>query len=258
MATRKRQLAAALLLGAVLALQSAAGSSAEGPTVEASSAGAGFTWKPSTASVGIGGTVGFKNPSSVVPHGVNWTGGPEKPSCSGVPAGQESVDWSGSCTFAQSGTYTFVCPVHPTEMKGTISVVSGEAPPGTPPPPEGSPESPLQGSASSAVKVAKSQRGSSVRGSVDLSPASVGGRLEVTLLARRASLFAAQRPATSRVGRLVRSPSTAGRLAFTVTLKRAARKALRIKKKLSLTVQVVVTPPGRAALTLKRGVILHV
>jgi plastocyanin len=257
MATRKRQLALALLLGGAFALQSAAGSSAEGPAIEAASAGAGFTWKPSSATVGAGGTVGFKNPSSVVPHGVNWTGGPEKPSCSGVPAGQESTNWSGSCTFAQAGTYTFICPVHPTEMKGTITVTSGEAPPGPPPPPEGSPESPLQGSAAHALKIAKSQHGGSVRGSVDLSQASVGGRLEVTLLASRASLSAAQRPATSRVGRLVRSASRAGRIAFAVSLKRAARKALRSKKKLPLTVQVVVTPSGQAALTLKRGVVLH-
>jgi hypothetical protein len=33
---------------------------------------------------------------------------------------------------------------------------------------------------------------------------------------------------------------------------------LKASKKLALTVQIVVTPPGRAALTLKKGVVLHV
>jgi hypothetical protein len=133
-------------------------------------------------------------------------------------------------------------------MKGTIMVTSTAAPPAPPPPPGGTPESPLNGSVSRALKLAKSQHGNAVRGSLALSQASAGGRLEVLLLAKRCG----------RVGRLSRSYLKAGRLAFTVPLKPRARRMLRASKKLPLTVQIVVTPPGRAALTLKRGVVLHV
>jgi plastocyanin len=258
MPTRKRQFALALLAASVLALQFVPGSSADGPTIEsAEREGPSYFWRPSTASVSLGGTVNFKSSSTIIPHGLKWTGGPMEPTCTGVPIEGEKTNWSGSCTFAQAGAYSFVCSVHPTEMKGTITVSSTETPPGgTPPPPPGSTESPLQGSASQALKLAKSQRGESVRGSVNLSPASAGGKLEVLLLAKRASLSAGG-SATRRVGRIVRSPLRAGWVAFTVALKSPARRALRSRKKLPLTAQVIVRPPGRAALTLKRGVVLH-
>jgi plastocyanin len=256
MGARKRQFLVALLLGGGAVLQFVAQSSADAPTIEAAGPSPTYFWKPSTATVGLGGTVTFRNTSTSVPHGVRWTGGPEKPSCPGVPVEGEETSWSGDCTFAQPGTYAFVCTVHPTEMKGTITVLSGESPPPPPPPPGGSQESPLQGSASSALQLAKSQRGSAVRGSVALSQASAGGRLEVILLARQASISAAK-PPMARVGRLVRSPLSAGRASFVVPLKRSARLVLRRNKKLSLRVHVLVTPPGRTAVTLTRGVVLH-
>lgn len=263
MAVGTRQVLVALVLGGAAALHFAAPSSAEGPTIEPAGGGSGgYFWSPSTATVGMGGTVNFRSTSTTVPHGVRWTGGPEKPTCgSGVPVEQEKTDWSGGCTFAQAGTYAFVCTVHPTEMKGTITVTTTETPPVTPPPPGGSPESapesPLQGAASRALKLAKGQRGSSVSGSLDLSQASAGGKLQVILLATRASMAAAS-SATTRVGRLVRSPIRAGRVSFTVGLERRARRALQARGRLPLTVQVIVKPPGRAALTLRRGVVVHV
>jgi plastocyanin len=245
MGTRMRRLPLALLLGLMFALPFAAGSSADGPTIEAAGPGSnGYYWKPSSATVGPGGSVSFKNVSAVVPHGVTWTGGPEKPSCSGVPVEQEKTNWNGTCTFAQAGTYDFVCTVHPTEMKGAIAVASTEGPP--PPPPGGSKESPLKGPASRALRVAKSQHGSKVRGSVNLSEASAGGKLEVVLLAGH------------RLGRLVQSSLKAGRVAFVVPLKGGARRSLKDKERLALTVRVVVKAPGQAALILKRGVTLHV
>ncbi|HEY7255865.1 MAG TPA: plastocyanin/azurin family copper-binding protein [Solirubrobacterales bacterium] len=237
------------MLGAAGVLHFVTTSTADGPTIESAGPGSnGYFWRPSTATVGVGGSVSFKSASLSVPHGVRWTGGPESPSCSGVPVEQEKTGWSGSCTFAQAGTYSFVCTVHPTEMKGTITVSSTEVPAGPPPPPGRSSESPLNGAASRALRLAKSQHGSSVRGSIELSPASAGGRLEVLLLAKRGS----------RVGRFSRSSLEAGRLSFAVPLKPRARRSLRASKRLPLTVEVVVTPPGRAALTLKRGVVLHV
>jgi plastocyanin len=246
-----------MVIGTAAALHSVAASIAEGPTIEAASAGAGYVWKPSTATVGPGGTVSFKNTSAVVPHGVTWTGGPETPSCTGVPVNQEKTNWSGDCTFAQAGSYAFVCTVHPNEMKGTITVSSG----GTknpPPPSTGGPESPLAGPASRALKIAKDQRGGSVRGSIDLAQAGAGGKLEVDLLARRASLFGAGKSGTARVGRLMRSNLRAGRVPFVVVIKRLARRALRSHERLALTVRVILDPPGQKAVKMARRVVLHV
>jgi plastocyanin len=233
-------------------------SSAEGPTIEASgNETTGYSWRPSTASVGLAGTVAFRNPSASVYHGLTWTGGPTKPSCAGVPIDGEKVNWSGTCTFTQAGTYTFICPVHPTEMKGSISVSAAEAPPGTTPPPGGTTESPLQGTVSEALKLAKSQKGTSVRGSINLSQASAGGKFEALLFAKRSSLSTKGGRGMSQVGRFVSTSLYAGRLSFVVPLKGVARRALTRLEKLSLSVKLVVTPPGRAALTLKRGVVLH-
>jgi plastocyanin len=254
---RGRLIPLALLLTSTAALHFVTGSSATGPTIEAAEGGGGYLWRPSSATVGPGGTVTFKSASGVVPHGVTWTGGPERPSCSGVPIDQEKTAWSGECAFAQPGTYDFVCYVHPVEMKGTITVSSAESPSSPAPSPGGATESPLRGRASRALRLARSQRGTSVRGSVDLSPVSAGGRLEVLLLARRASLSAAGHSARKRVGRLVRSPLRAGRVSFSVSLRGPARRALRREGKLRLKVKVIVMPPGRAALTLTRGVSLH-
>lgn len=255
---RRRRLLVALLLALAAALQSVSASSAEGPTIESASDGPyGYAWKPSTAAIGAGGSVTFRSTSAVIPHGVTWKSVPETPSCNGVPIDEEKTSWSGSCTFAQPGSYAFVCSVHPTEMKGTVTVSSGEAPP-TNPPPGGSSESPLAGRASSALRVARSQRGGAVRGSIALSQAAAGGKLEIQLLARRAALLGAGRSGTMRVGKLIRSHLNAGRLSFRVSLKRVARIALRGSERLALTVRITVRAPSQEPLKLKRGVVLHV
>jgi plastocyanin len=253
-ARRAALLAAAF--GGAGALIFATASPAEGPVIEAAGPGSnGYYWRPASASVTPGGTVSFKSTSGVVPHGVTWTSGPESPSCAGVPIDEGQTSWSGSCTFAQAGTYAFKCPVHPTEMTGTITVGTSSAPP---PPPGGSqPESPLDGPVSQALRLARSQRGAAVRGSIALSQAAAGGRLEVDLLARRAALFGSGGAGKLRVGRLVRSSLRAGRVSFAVSLKRVARRALRRHRRLALTVRVTVVPPHGETLKLTRGVVVH-
>jgi plastocyanin len=52
-------------------------------------------------------------------------------------AGQTGTAWSYTCKFAASGTYTYQCSVHTTQMAGTITVTA--APPPPPPPPAASP-----------------------------------------------------------------------------------------------------------------------
>jgi plastocyanin len=235
-------------------------------------------WSPSAATVSVGGAVAFKNPYPEVAHGFEWTGGPPPPSCPGVPVGSSGTNWHGECTFTQPGTYTFRCTVHPTEMTGTVTVnangtttttttptgtttstttttttVPGEIATGA----AGAQGSPLAGSASSALRVASRQRGKSVHGSVDISRAGAGGRLEVDLLAASASLASAGHQPKVRVGRLVRTALKAGKLSFSVSLNARARPALNRHHHLALTVRVEVTPASGSAVTVTRGVVVR-
>jgi plastocyanin len=228
------------------------GSAAE-PTIETHEGGGNpiFSWSPSTASIGPGGTVGFKNNSNAVPHGVRWTGGPEKPGCSGVPIEETKTNWSGTCTFTQTGTYSFVCPLHPTEMKGSITVTNGGEPP--PPPPGGA----QSGPAASGLRLAGQQRGSSVRGSIEILPAGSGGSLKVELRAARNRLFGAGRKGMATAGRLVRSSLSASILPFSVSLNGAALRALRSLGTLTVNVTVTATAPGAESLKRTRTVVMH-
>ncbi len=95
-----------------------------------------------------------------------------------------------------------------------------------------------------------------MRGSLEISQAGVGGRLEVDLLAG-ASLAKAGHSPQVRVGRLVRSSLYAGTTSFTVPLAVRARHALSRHHKLALTVKITLTPVHGAAVTVTRGVVLH-
>src|SRR3954470_14721395 len=162
-----------LLLLALVSLglfQLVAVSLADDPTIEPTETPNGFAWKPESVNSTPGGTVAFRNPGNVVPHGVHWTGGPENPSCSGVPVDDFGTSWSGACTFSQAGTYTFVCTVHPEEMKGTITVVSGETTP-APGSGPGAPLPPAEKPLVEALRLPRDQHGPVVRGSIALSPA---------------------------------------------------------------------------------------
>jgi plastocyanin len=232
-------------------------SSETSPSVEAVNEGGGIYgerhhWAPSQVTTMAGGVVTFSNPGTV-PHGVEWVGGPEKPACgSGVPVGTTETapgsKWSGTCTFAQAGTYTFYCTVHHAEMTGTITVspngttttttttpTTTTTTTTTPEPPGGSP---LTGSPS----LPASQRGGIVKGSLVVSKAGAGDRLEIDAFAKSASLAKAKHSTRVRVGRLVRSSVSAGRVSFVVTLNARARNALKRHHRLALTVTITLTP----------------
>lgn len=245
------------VMASIVASCATTGGVADGTTIEPAERPSGYYWNPSTATVAPGGTIGFRNPGKVVPHGLHWSGGPEKPTCSGIPVDSSGTEWSGTCTFAQAGTYSFVCTVHP-EMQGSITVASGEtAPPPSPGPNPGQgPEPVLNGTAAEALRLRGLQRGHAVRGSIDLSSGAVGGRMTLELRATSAALGAAG-TGTVRVGRLVRGPLSAGRQSFAVALKPVARRALERRKRLPLSVAILVTPPEGTAVTLKRKVIVH-
>lgn len=265
---RRRYLVLAAVLGMAVAIGPVVASFATEPTIEATggSYGYGFRWSPSTAEVKEGGTVTFQNTSTSVPHGVEWTGGPEAPSCPGVPINEGKTGWKGRCTFAHPGTYTFRCVVHPTEMTGTVTVSANGAvtttmtsPPPVPPAtttgitPAVPSESPLVSSAAGALKLAKSQRGGVVKGSIDISNAGAGDRLEVDVFAAKGLL--AKHAGPSRVGAFSRSSVPGGQTSFSVKLDSKALRALKRRQELRLTVKVTLTPLYGTPLTITRLVV---
>lgn len=235
-------------------LATASLSLADDPTVEASGGPYGYYWCPANASVAPGGSVAFRNSSASVMHGLSWKDGPEAPSCSGVPVDEGKTNWTGACAFAQAGTYSFFCPVHPTEMEGTITVSAGGSLGGDPPPTSGQPPT---GPVANELKLARRQRGGAVRGSLQLLRTGFGSRLVVELTAPRARLLGPSRAGKLRVGRLVRSSPPQGRLRFAVSLGHLARGALLDGKALPLTVKITMTSPEGGTFERTRGVVVR-
>jgi len=116
--------------------------------------------------------------------------------------------------------------------------------------------SPLAGSASSAIRLATAQHGSAVHGSLDISSAGVGGRLQVDLLAASASL-ARKHSKQVRIGRLVHPSLVAGMVSFSVSLNAQAKRALRHRHRLPVIVQLTVTPLHGSPLVTTRSVTLR-
>jgi len=241
-----------LVLIALAGLQSTAIGLADEPPVEPAETATGFAWKPSGVTVAAGGTVAFRNPGAVTPHGVHWTGGPGKPSCSGVPVDASGTSWSGACTFVQAGTYPFVCTVHPEEMKGTITVASGETP-APPMPGPGPPPAVSEGPLVETLRLAGRQHGRAIHGSIAVSSAAVGGRLKAELRASRAAL-GAHGKGMARVGTVSRSIANAGQLPFAVRLRPTAQRTLQRRGSLSLIVNIIIRPPSGPAATMTRRV----
>ncbi len=112
--------------------------------------------------------------------------------------------------------------------------------------------------AGNAIHLAGAAHPRAVSGSVTVSAAGAGGRLEVDLLAPRAALARAGTPTLVRVGRVVRSPVPAGVVRFKVSLDAQALRALHVRRRLALTVRIVLTPPAGAAVSLPgRSLLLH-
>jgi plastocyanin len=260
----------AALLGLATAMLPAIASSETSPTVEAVNQPGGIyteekhAWSPAQATVMAGGVVTFSNPGTV-PHGVEWVGGPAKPTCtSGVPVGTtESASggkWSGTCTFAQAGTYTYYCTVHHREMTGTITVDGNGTPTATTAPttPTTTPTTPTTESSGSPLAAGPTlrpiQHGGFVKGSLVIAKAGAGNRLEVDVLAKSASLAKAKHPTRVRVGRFVRGSVSAGALSFSVKLDAKARRALKRHGHLALSVRITLTPFYGESTTVTRSV----
>ncbi len=228
----------------------------------------------SKITIATGGEVKFVDNATAA--AVVWMG--SAPACSGVPT-SAMAKWEGTCKFEQPGTYRFesstlfnegpslnytkyeivvegaatgTTPTTTTTTPTTTTTTS----PTTPSEPSHSSGSPLEGG-SRTLKLAGSQHGSTMHGSIKVSRAGSGGRLEVGLFAAGASLAKAGHPAQLRVGRLVRSSLKTGRVSFSVPLSAEGKAALRRHRRLALTVKITLTPQRGAAVTVTRVVVMH-
>ncbi|HSZ13620.1 MAG TPA: hypothetical protein VK790_06255 [Solirubrobacteraceae bacterium] len=205
---------------------------------------------------------------------IAWTA--TAPTCeAAVPVAPDSpkTGWEGKCTFTTPGTYNFesstlfndgvdnytkyevlvesspTAPPTGTTGGGSTpsNTTSGPAPAG-----ESPPGRPLSG----APRISSSQRGGAIKGSVEVSEAGAGDRLEVDLIATIASLARAGH-ATQVVGRFVSTSVSAGQRSFSVKLNAKATRALKRHHHLALKVKITLTPAYGEATGLTRSVTLH-
>lgn len=221
-----------------------------------------------------GGTISFEDNEARYPTDVLWKG--TAPSCTSEVPSTPKTSWSGTCTFANAGEYEFESEglwnadgfnytkykvivenagTSTTTSSTTTTTTSTSTTKTSTTPGESRSGAPLEGG-SKALKLAGSQRGSKVHGSIRVSQAGSGGRLEVVLLAAGASLSKGGHR-TVRVGRLVRSSLKAGSVPFSVSLSPRAKSALRRRRRLPLTLKVTLTPLHGAAAKLTRRIVLH-
>jgi plastocyanin len=243
----------------------------------------------SSVTIASGGTVTFTDDSNT-PANIAWIGA--APACSAsvpVSPAPAASKWEGTCKFEAPGTYKYesstlyfaytkyevvvtgAATSGPTTSTGagttststgttyTSTSTSGASTPGS----GGaggaagggtSAGSLLVGSASSAIKLASVQHGRSIHGSVDVSHVAAGGKLEVQLLATRASIADTRRSSRVQVGRVARSALHAGAVSFVVPLDARARAALDAHGRLELDVKLVLSPLRGSPVTLTRSV----
>jgi plastocyanin len=270
------RLAIAATLGVATVLLPAVASSETTPSISAENGPGVYEhrWEPSSVSVGQGGTVQISNSTSV-PHGVHWLTGPGTPECSsGVPVGTteaaSGTNWSGTCTFAAAGTYTFDCTVHGSAMKGsiavngegvpTVSTATGTTTTGTPPPTTstGTASPPLQPAPSSPRRLNATPlaHGAHIGVTIDLGSQEAGSRLEISAFVSRTALGRRRGPASVRVGHAVESSLPQGVSHFTLKLSPAARHALRQRSRLRITVKLLIVAPDGASATATRTLTL--
>ena len=220
-----------------------------------------------------GDTVGFSHAGGAFAHNVRFTGaqptaceqtigalpGPVPP----LPSTADSGAWAGTCTFAAQGTYAFNCALHGNAMAGSVRVVAPPpppppppgSPPAAPPPPPPPPSSTGLGAAASELRVSLRQRGTVVRGSVNVRRS--GSRLLARAFARRGALSGGSSRTEVRVARRSRASVGPGRVSFSLTLNAAARRSLRRTGRLAITLRLTVTPPAGSSYTAKRTVVVR-
>lgn len=214
-----------------------------------------------------GGVVSFSYPTGFSTHNVDF-GTTAPTSCAQttpvvatgqpMPASPSGSGWAGSCTFNDTGTYTFFCDLH-TGMRGTVLV--GNVP--DPPPSTGGGGSNGGGSQTGGgsasdplggLKLAKSQRGTKVSGSI--ADVVRGSDVAIEITAKPSALKTSSTKPV-RVARLLKSDLAAGTYSFAIKLSSKAKKAIKQKGKLAVSVVVKLTPPGASAATATKTVTIR-
>ncbi len=218
----------------------------------------------SKVTIAAGGEVKFADNANTA-AAVVWTS--SAPACTGVPT-SAMTKWEGTCKFEQPGTYKFESSTLFNEggslnytkyeivVEGAATGMAPTTTTTTTTPSKPSSGSPLAGG-SRALRLASSQRGSTVHGSIKVSQAGSGGRLEIGLFVADASLAKVGHSKQARVGRLVRSSLKAGSVSFSVPLSTKGKAALRRHRRLALMVKITLTPLHGAAVTVTRGVVVR-
>lgn len=131
----------------------------------------------------------------------------------------------------------------PTSSGGNPTVTTA-APPSSGKPKTASASGPLLKS----VKLASAQHGEAVHGSLVVSSAGSGGKLQIELLAKGAA---------APLGKFVRSSLHAGNLIFALPLHAEGKATLRHHRRLALTVKITLTPSHGTAKTVTRAVVVR-
>ncbi len=131
----------------------------------------------------------------------------------------------------------------PTPTGGNPTATTSSSPPS-----EQAKTEPASGPLFGSVKLASTQHGGVVHGSLIVSTSGSEGQLQIELLTKGAAATA---------GKLLRSSLHAGKLTFSLPLSTQAKRALRRHRKLALTVKIVLTPKHGAAMTLTRSVVVR-
>jgi plastocyanin len=238
---------------------------------------------PANVTIATGGVVSFSyagaatrrhnvNFSSAQPSSCTLTGGtPSTGTQPPLPNPATNTPWAGYCTFANAGTYDFVCEIHPL-MTGSVTVnapaTSPPPPPGAapPPPPGAAPPPPpvappgvlpalTRAPAARKLTVALRQRGTAVRGTVNVR--SAGSSLLARALATRKALSGGASTAEVEVGRVSRASTGPGGVAFKVALGASGQRALRRNGRLLIRVRMTIDPPAGSTYKASRLVILR-
>jgi hypothetical protein len=107
---------------------------------------------------------------------------------------------------------------------------------------------PAPGPPFGSVKLASTQHGAVVHGTLLVSSDGSTGQLRIELLTKGAP---------SPVGKLVRASLHTGKLTFALALNAKGKASLRRHRRLALTVKITFTPPGGAAVTITRAVVVR-
>jgi plastocyanin len=254
---RKRYLPLILALGVGVGLLPSLAQGVAPPSTSSFTAVAGPKWAApdgsKTVYIAPDGVVTFSNPttthhnvtfheSTLMPASCTEIGPDPSAMVPPLPPTGIAGPWSGTCTFASVGTYTFHCTIH-LGMKGTVIVANQLPTPTTTTgggggtmttePPEQIPP------AASTLKLKSHQKGKSVKGSILIDRAS--SKLDVRALVTRKTLGLSG-SGHKRVGRFLRKSIGGKKVSFKISLSHKAKTSLKNKGKLKIRIEITVTP----------------